>query len=127
MDNERVLELETSLRNFFFDFAEVGQGQSAYAGRMKYRGLSLKIDDSQKEEPAFKVGIGTFEATFRISDGLKINGSLAGDEKIVMKWFYRGYNQQLLLELVGKVKSDKIEMVNTNYVDTGLNIDSKKS
>lgn len=126
MENEQLTELETSLRNFFFDSADSPKDQSSYAGRMKYRGLTLKIDDSQKEEPAFKVSIGVFEASFRISDGLKIHGSLAGDEKVVMKWYYRGSNHQLMESLMSKAQSGKIEMVNTSYVDVGLNVNSKK-
>lgn len=89
---------------------------------MKYRGLSILIDDSDKGEPAFKVRIGAFEASFRIRDGLKVHGSLCGDEKIVIKWFYRGTNQQILRGMVGRVESANPQMVQTNYVKTDLKL-----
>lgn len=127
MENQELVELETSLRNFFFDSADSVKGQSVYAGRMKYRGLTLKMDNANKDEPSFKVSIGAFEAVFRLSDGLKIYGSLAGDEKIVMKWFYRGANQSLLRDAYGKNRLSDGEALNRNCADVGLNMDSNKS
>lgn len=123
MDTEEIFQLENSLKNYFLDSVEKNQSNSS--NKMKYRGLSLRIEDFRDEEPVFKVRIGAFEAEFRIRDGLKVHGSLCGDERTVTKWFCRGYNQQTLQGLVGKTDMNSPKMVNTNYVDTGLNIDKK--
>lgn len=125
MENEEIQELETSLKNYFLNSSENNSGPANHSSRMKYRGLSITIDPSQKEEPIFKVRIGAFEAMFRIRDGLKVHGSLCGDEKIVIKWFHRGNNKQILGGLVGKAGTDMPKMVDTNYVDTSLKIKEK--
>ena len=122
MENEEIQELETSLKNYFLNSSENNKGPADHSSRMKYRGLSITIDLSQKEEPVFKVRIGAFEAMFRIRDGLKIHGSLCGDEKLVIKWFHWGNNKQILNGLVGKANLDSPKMIDTNYVDVSLNI-----
>lgn len=122
MDNEEIQELETSLKNYFLNYNDNNRGPADHSSKMKYRGLSITIDPSQKEDPVFKVRIGAFEASFRVRDGLKTYGSLCGDEKIVIKWFYRGNNQQILSGLVGKTNRESPQMVDTNYVDVSLKI-----
>lgn len=125
MENEEINILETSLKNYFLNYGENNRGPADHSNSMKYRGLSIDIDTSEKNEPAFKVRIGAFEASFRIRDGLKVHGSLCGDEKTVIKWYYRGTNQQILNGLVGKVNRDSPQMVDTNYVDVSLKLDKK--
>lgn len=96
MKKEELFPIENSLKNFILmelDDRRAGVNPSRL---IKYRGLSVDIDDADKNNLAFKVRIGAFEATFRISDGLKINGSLCGDEKLITKWYYRGNNRNLL-------------------------------
>lgn len=122
MESEEIVILETSLKNYFLNSSENNRGPADHSSSMKYRGLSIDIDTSDKDEAAFKVRIGAFEASFRIRDGLKVHGSLCGDEKIVIKWFHRGSNQQMLNALVGRVNRESPKMVQTNYVDTSLNI-----
>lgn len=125
MESEEIVALETSLKNYFLNSSENNKGPVDHSSRMKYRGLSIDIDTSEKDDPAFKVRIGAFEASFRIRDGLKVHGSLCGDEKIVIKWFHRGSNQQLLASLVGKESRNSPQTVETNYVDTSIKIDKK--
>lgn len=122
MESQEITELETSLKNYFLNCGENNKGPADHSSMMKYRGLSIDIDTSDKDEPAFKVRIGAFEASFRIRDGLKVHGSLCGDEKIVIKWYYRGTNEIILKSLVGKINSDTPQMVETNYVDVSLKI-----
>ncbi len=126
MNNEDLNLLENSLKNYLLNSNEDRAGQIDNSKRMKYRGLSLDLDRAQVEEPAFKVRIGAFEASFRIRDGLKINGSLCGDEKMVIKWYYRGTNQQQLQSLIGAVtREEGPKMVRTNYIETKLDLEEK--
>ena len=122
MEKPELYELETSLKNYFLNSNEDNKGPVSHSNQMKYRGLSITMDESDKSEPAFKVRIGAFEASFRIRDGLKVHGSLCGDEKIVIKWFYRGSNKQTLRSMAGKIENNNPQMVQTNYVKTDLNL-----
>lgn len=125
MKNDEVLELETSLKNFFLNSNEVTKDKLSSSNIMKYRGLSMEIEEGGEDGHIFKVRIGAFEAKFRIRDGLKIHGSLCGDEKIVIKWYYRGSNQQMLQSLAGKTSSEPTKTVETNYAGTDLKLDGK--
>ncbi len=123
MEKPELYELETSLKNYFLNTNEDNRGPVSHSSQMKYRGLSITLDSSDKNEPAFKVRIGAFEASFRTRDGLKINGSLCGDEKVVIKWFYRGNNQQTLRSLMKSSEGSNPQMVQTNYVQTDLKLE----
>lgn len=125
MKNEEVLELETSLKNFFLNSNEITKDKLSSANIMKYRGLSMEIEEAGEDGLVFKVRIGAFEAKFRVRDGLKIHGSLCGDEKIVMKWYYRGSNQQILQSFASRTSLEPSKTVDTNYAGSDLKLDSK--
>lgn len=118
MQDEDLILLESSLRNYMLNSVDVSHGGSA----MKYRGLNLLIDSSDKNNLMFKVRIAAFEASFRVSDGQKVNGSLCGDEKLVSKWFHRGYNKQQLNDIVvgsSKKTAEKVrQSVTTSFVES---------
>lgn len=129
MDEEQLNQLETSLKNYFLSYDEDNRGQIDHSKMMKYRGLSLEVDNKEVEEPAFKVRIGAFEASFRVRDGLKVRGSLCGDEKKVSKWYYRGYNQQTIIQAFSSssdISAEPVKIVATNYVETKLNLGKQK-
>ena len=68
---------------------------------MKYRGLSLKIKNEGSRNAVFVVGITAYEAHFRIYDGIKVQGSLGGDEQIVRKWYMYSGNKDALEKVSG--------------------------
>ena len=94
------MPLESSLRNYFLK--EKGRYVNKYQIHtlMKYRGLSLSLIDENPRNALFAVCIGGIEAQFQIEDGLKVSGSLAGDEKFVYQWFWLGGNREKMVEII---------------------------
>ncbi|MDD3236863.1 MAG: hypothetical protein PHV37_02040 [Candidatus Gastranaerophilales bacterium] len=123
MFTDELIILESSLRNYMLD--SLNEGGRPGVSAMKYRGLTLNIDDRDKETPVFKVRIAALEAAFRIRDGIKITGSLAGDEKLVEKWYFRGYNKQQMEEIVSgsdKNLGEKVrEAISRDFVQNFIN------
>ena len=82
---------------------------------MKYRGLSLKIKNEGTRNAVFIVGITAYEAHFRIYDGIKVQGSLGGDEQLVRKWYMYSGNKEALEKIANtenvteKPSSEEIE------------------
>lgn len=106
LNNEQLMELETSLRNFFIkEKSRAASGSSSYM-LMKYRGLSLKIRNEGTKNVSFIVGIAAYEAYFRVADGIKYQGSLGGDEKIVRKWYMYFGNKEKMEKLVNLNSSE---------------------
>ena len=110
MLQEEIFLLENSLKNFIL--REVENRGDARASLIKYRGLSFNLA-SEGTERCFKVRIAAFEAFFRVSDGLKIRGSLCGDEKYVIKWYQNGNNRHILQNL----SADNLSINTLNQVD----------
>ncbi len=124
MDDDNINILENSLSNYLISSSESLPENFDSSKRMKYRGLSITLD-SREDEPAFKVRIGAFEGSFRIKDGLKIHGSLCGDEKLVIKWYLRGSNQELMHKVAKNSSQIKMEFSDSNYVETDLKLEAK--
>ena len=115
VSSEKLIEIESSLRNFFIrEKSRAFTGSSTYA-LMKYRGMSLRIKDEGTRNAAFVVGIAAYEAHFRIQDGIKIQGSLGGDENLVRKWYMYTGTKEVMEKLTGindipdKPKNEEIE------------------
>ena len=101
VSSEQLIEVESSLRNFFIrEKSRAFTGSSTYS-LMKYRGLSLKVKNEGTRNAAFVVGIAAYEAHFRIQDGIKIQGSLGGDEKIVRKWYMYTGTKEIMEKITG--------------------------
>ena len=115
VSSEQLIEIESSLRNFFIrEKSRAFTGSSTYS-LMKYRGLSLKVKDEGTKNAAFIVGIAAYEAHFRIQDGIKIQGSLGGDENIVRKWYMYTGTKEVMEKITNmdkvpdKPKNEEIE------------------
>ncbi|MBQ2645413.1 hypothetical protein IJG14_07590 [bacterium] len=108
-NNEEILALESSLKNYFLreKARHIKNDANLNYKLMKYRGLSLTLDDSNPRNILFVVGIATFEASFDTKTGLRVSGSLAGDERIVYQWFVFGGNQQVIAEIIDNRKKNK--------------------
>lgn len=105
---EELMVVETSLRNFFLKekTRHAKNSNDNNHALLKYRGLSLTLNDDNPRNILFIVRIGTLEAQFRLFDGSKVQGSLAGDERIVLQWFLFGGNKEQLSAIV-ETKKDK--------------------
>lgn len=101
INSDQLIEIESSLKNFFIrEKSRAFAGSSSYT-LMKYRGLSLKIKNEDTKNPVFVVGITAYEAHFRVYDGVKVQGSLGGDEQIVRKWYMYSGNKEALEKIIG--------------------------
>ncbi|MGN0014766.1 MAG: hypothetical protein ACI37T_05050 [Candidatus Gastranaerophilaceae bacterium] len=115
-NQEELLPLESSLRNYFLKEKGRGINNNQAHILMKYRGLSLSLNLDNPRNPLFVVRIGGLEAHFQISDGVKVHGSLGGDERIVYQWFIFGSNKDNLTTITSKKKSK------TNLMDITVDI-----
>lgn len=117
---EHLMELETSLRNFFVkEKTRATTGSTTYM-LMKYRGLSLKLKNIGSKNCSFIVGIAAYEAYFRVADGMKYQGSLGGDEKIVRNWYLNYGNKEKLEAFIGinaKIPTNMKELKTDNESD----------
>lgn len=115
-NQEELLPVESSLRNYFLKEKGRNINNNQAHILMKYRGLSLSLNDENPRNPLFVVRIGGLEAHFQISDGVKVHGSLGGDERIVYQWFMFGSNKDNLSLIANKKKS------RTNLMDVTVDI-----
>lgn len=107
INQEELMSLETSLRNFFLkEKGRFVKNNENYV-LMKYRGLSLTMNDDNPRNVLFIVRIAALEAQFQVRDGLKIQGSLGGDERLVQQWFEQGTNKQTMVTVATKKKLKK--------------------
>lgn len=106
MDNEVFQVAETSLRNFFLRKKIRGKSDDSFE-MMKYRGLSLGIDDENPKEVLFIVRIAALEVCFRVSDGKRVQGSLGGDERLVEQWYLLWGNKEMLVNWVKSRKNSE--------------------
>ena len=121
-NKEDLYILEASLRNYFLrEKSRFIKNNESYL-LMKYRGLSLGLDDSNPRNVLFIVSIATFEAQFDVRTGHKVFGSLAGDERIVQQWYQLGGIQQTMIDLTNKNKRKK--KLNTRK-ETEIDLDKK--
>ena len=113
------MSLETSLRNFFLkEKGRFVKNNENYV-LMKYRGLSLTMNDDNPRNVLFIVRIAALEAQFQVRDGLKIQGSLGGDERLVQQWFEQGTNKQTMVTVATKKKlKKKIEFKGDYQLET---------
>ena len=96
INSENLIEIESSLKNFFIrEKSRAFAGSSTYS-LMKYRGISIRIKNEGTRNAVFIVGIAAYEANFRIHDGIKVQGSLGGDEQLVRKWYMYSGNKEAL-------------------------------
>lgn len=107
INKEELMVLETSLRNFFLkEKGRFVKNNENYV-LMKYRGLSLSLNDDNPRNILFIVRIAALEAQFQVRDGLKIQGSLGGDERLVQQWLEQGANKQTMITVASKKKNKK--------------------
>lgn len=115
INQEELMSLETSLRNFFLkEKGRFVKNNENYV-LMKYRGLSLTMNDDNPRNVLFIVRIAALEAQFQVRDGLKIQGSLGGDERLVQQWFEQGTNKQTMVTVATKKKLKKKIEFKGNY------------
>ncbi len=119
INQEELMSLETSLRNFFLkEKGRFVKNNENYV-LMKYRGLSLTMNDDNPRNVLFIVRIAALEAQFQVRDGLKIQGSLGGDERLVQQWFEQGTNKQTMVTVATKKKlKKKIEFKGDYQLET---------
>lgn len=115
INQEELMSLETSLRNFFLkEKGRFVKNNENYV-LMKYRGLSLTMNNDNPRNVLFIVRIAALEAQFQVRDGLKIQGSLGGDERLVQQWFEQGTNKQTMVTVATKKKLKKKIEFKGNY------------
>ena len=125
INKEELYAVESSLRNYFLrEKSRYIKNNENYI-LMKYRGLTLDINDDNRRNILFIVRIAALEAAFDMNNGMKVSGSLAGDEKLVYQWFSQGMNQQVLIEIVSKKRKKKKIM--DQSAKTTINTDEKPS
>lgn len=119
INQEELMSLETSLRNFFLkEKGRFVKNNENYV-LMKYRGLSLTMNDDNPRNVLFIVRIAALEAQFQVRDGLKIQGSLGGDERLVQQWLEQGTNKQMMVTVATKKKlKKKIEFKGDYQLET---------
>ena len=121
-NKEDLYTLEASLRNYFLrEKSRFIKNNENYL-LMKYRGLSLGLDDSNPRNVIFIVSIATLEAQFEVRTGHKVYGSLGGDERIVQQWYQLGGVQQSMVDITNRNKRKK--KVNKQK-ENELNLDKK--
>ncbi|MGN0014765.1 MAG: hypothetical protein ACI37T_05045 [Candidatus Gastranaerophilaceae bacterium] len=115
-NRDELMPIESSLRNYFLK--EKGRYVNKYQTHtlMKYRGLSLSLNDENPKNSLFAVCIGGLEAQFNVEDGIKTSGSLAGDEKFVYQWYWLGGNKEQMLEIIEK-KHKNMRPICRHYVN----------
>lgn len=107
INKEELIVLETSLRNFFLkEKGRFVKNNENYV-LMKYRGLSLSMNNDNPRNILFIVRIAALEAQFQVRDGLKVQGSLGGDERLVQQWFEQGTNKQTMITVATQKKNKK--------------------
>lgn len=107
INREELMVLETSLRNFFLkEKGRFVKNNESYV-LMKYRGLSLTMNDDNPRNVLFVVRIAALEAQFQVRDGVKVQGSLAGDERLVSQWLEQGVNKETMIAIATKKKNKK--------------------
>lgn len=115
INKEELMVLESSLRNFFLkEKGRFVKNNENYV-LMKYRGLALTLNDDNPRNVLFIVRIAALEAQFQVRDGLKVQGSLGGDERLVQQWFEQGTNKQTMITVATKKKQKKKVENRTNY------------
>ena len=97
IEREELYILQNGLKNFILKeksrYMRLGENNQ---NLMKYRGLKFSINAENPREILFVVRIATLEASFRIRDGIKVLGSLGGDERFVYQWFIFNCDKSLM-------------------------------
>ena len=81
-------DMEDSLKTFMID-AQSDAHNIRNTSFAKYNNIKIWMEPLRLAEPHFIVRIGISEATYSLSDCLKINGGLGYEERLVIKWFGR--------------------------------------
>lgn len=113
IEREELHILETGLRNYILKEKSkyIRHGENTHA-LIKYRGLKFSINAENPRELLFVVRIASLEASFRLRDGIKVIGSLGGDEKIVYQWFVLGCDKSVVEAVISSSKKKKKASVN---------------
>lgn len=113
IEKEELHILETGLKNYILKeksrFMKHGENNFAL---MKYRGLKFTINTDNPRELLFIVRIASLEASFRLRDGIKVLGSLGGDERLVYQWYVLGCDKSLVEAAVLDSKKKKKNSAN---------------
>lgn len=113
IEREELHILETGLKNFLIKEKSrfIRHGENNYV-LMKYRGLKFTINVDNPRELLFVVRIASLEASFRLRDGIKVQGSLGGDERLVYQWYVLGCDKAVVETAVSNSKKKKRTTVN---------------
>ena len=113
IEKEELHILETGLKDYILKeksrFMKHGENNFAL---MKYRGLKFTINIDNPREILFVVRIASLEASFRLRDGIKVLGSLGGDERLVYQWYILGCDKSVVEAAIIKSKKKKKDAVN---------------
>lgn len=97
IEREELYILQNGLKNFIMKeksrYMRLGENNQ---NLMKYRGLKFSINVENPREILFVVRIAALEASFRLRDGIKVLGSLGGDERYVYQWFVFNCDKSLM-------------------------------
>ena len=97
IEREELHILQNGLKNFILKeksrYMRSGENNQHL---MKYRGLKFSINAENPREILFVVRIAALEASFRLRDGIKVLGSLGGDERFVYQWFIFNCDKSLM-------------------------------
>lgn len=113
IEKEELHILETGLKNYIIKeksrFMRHGENNFTL---MKYRGLKFTINIDNPREILFVVRIASLEASFRLRDGIKVLGSLGGDERLVYQWYILGCDKSVVEAAIINSKKKKKNAVN---------------
>ncbi len=113
IEKEELHILETGLKNYIIKdksrFMRHGENNFTL---MKYRRLKFTINIDNPREILFVVRIASLEASFRLKDGIKVLGSLGGDERLVYQWYILGCDKSVVEAAIINSKKKKKNAVN---------------
>lgn len=113
IEREELQILQNGLKNFILKeksrFSRHGNDNLTL---MKYRGLKLSFNADNPREILFMVRIASLEASFRLRDGIKVTGSLGGDERLVYQWYMLGCDKAVVEAAIKNTKKSKKNSVN---------------
>ncbi len=100
MRSKDVARAENSLRDYILEEYSDDVTERERINLYKYKGLSLTIKWEPNIEPNFRVQILSFEASFKIETGQKIEGGLQdNDISMIQKWAKQSSNKTILMRI----------------------------
>lgn len=102
-------DLEDNLKKFMIDEQSDAHNIRSVSVA-KYNNLKIWMDETKYQTPHFIVRVSISEAVFSLPEGIKINGGLGYEERLVLKWFGRMGIKDKLMMLWGsdeKIQDEK--------------------